>query len=465
MGLRLCGMPMRALVGGSILILILSLGWSVSKTQEDLTAPVRADAMGYFSYLPAVFVEGDLSFEFMINDGAQHTGGVNTFEANYNPQQAKTLGFNVNEDTGRYFNKYPVGVAVLLVPFYLLGHLVNLILGLGQGGFGPVYQYAAFAGGFVYGLAGLYLLQLTLQRQLKFPPSIVILTLVTLVFGTNLLNYLTFENIYSHVYSFFLLSLLIYLTPRLKWARLRWGSALPLAIVMSLIVMVRQYNLMFALVPLFYLLSQIDRKSWQNEVKKVLKWPNLMVLIGSLVMAVLVFLPQILYWYYASGSLVAYSYTGEGFSLDDPRFFDSLFSLTRGLFFWSPVLLFGFGGMLLLRGENRHWKWSFLTIFALTWLIVSTWSSWTFGWGHGHRVFVDMLPLFAISLASFFGWVLTKSIAVKRTIVLLCLLLVCLSFFQTLQYWRRIIPPDLKTWEDYQKIFLRLDDELIEYWK
>lgn len=448
-------------LGLGVIAVVVSLFHSATVESDYLAAPVRADAVGYFAYLPAVIVEQDLSFNFMIKPKAADTGGKNTFKAKYNPEQAKTLGFNVDENTGKYFNKYPVGVAVLLTPFYLLSHFLNILFDLKNGGFGPIYQYAAFAGGIVYGLAGLYFLQLTLSNRFKFTPKVVVSTLLVILFGTNLLSYATFENIYSHVYSFFLVSVLCYFTTKLNIKKLTWKSLLPVGLSLAMLFIVRQYNLMFALIPSFYLASQlpgISLKAWFTK-------RNIIVLASCIALSSLVLIPQLAYWHYASGNWVAYSYTGEGFSLDNPKFFESLFSVTRGLFFWSPLLILGFWGALRLAGENRPWKWSFLTIFALTWLIVSTWSSWTFGWGHGHRIFVDMLPLFAIGLAQFFSWLATKNIKIQKFTALVVGLLVFLSFFQTLQYWQRIIPPDIKSWEDYKHIFLSLDVELIEYWK
>src|SRR4030042_4402475 len=93
--------------------------------EEQHKAPIREDAVGYYAYLPAVFIYRDLSFKYMIDDSVPNSGGINTFERNLNPEEAKTLGFNLLPNSS-YLDKYPVGVSFLLIPFYILGHVSSI---------------------------------------------------------------------------------------------------------------------------------------------------------------------------------------------------------------------------------------------------------------------------------------------------------------------------------------------------
>jgi len=177
----------------------------------------------------------------------------------------------------------------------------------------------------------------------------------------------------------------------------------------------------------------------------------------------------LLYWKYSTGSWFLYSYKGEGFSLQNTHFIESLFSITRGLFIWSPILIFGVIGVFLLKGELKKYRLAILVSLILQWVIVSTWSSWTFGWGFGHRIFVDSLPLFSLGIANFIDYLFNIKLKQKRIIVYTSIIiftgLAFLSIFQTTQYWVKILPPDTKDIEDYKKIFLQIDPKLINYWR
>ncbi len=74
--------------------------------------------------------------------------------------------------------------------------------GASADGFSAPYQIAVATAGLVYLVLGLGVLYRLLSRT--FRPSVVMLTLVVLTFGTDLFHYGTYDNTFSHVYSFFL---------------------------------------------------------------------------------------------------------------------------------------------------------------------------------------------------------------------------------------------------------------------
>jgi hypothetical protein len=415
---------------------------------KSIKAPVRADAIGYFSYLPAIFTKKDLSFKYMIDPSFENTVGVNQYEIRFPPEQAKGLGFNFIEQTGNYLNKYPTGVAVLLTPFFLIGHIFTIIFNFGQSGYSYFYQLFSFAGGFVYFSLGIYFLGRFLKNFFK--EHTVFITIIAIIFATPLLNYATFENLYSHVYSFFLISLLLHLTH--KWINNpNYKKSILLGINLGLILLVRQTNIIYFCISLFYLISNF------KIVKK-----NLRYILALTISTFIICIPQLLYWKFAFGNFISYTYVGEGFSLNNAHILESLFSFERGLFVWSPVLLIALIGLFLIKDDLKKFKVGILFTLILLWGIVSTWSSWTFGWGFGHRIFVDALPLFAIGLCVVLERLKKKYL--KILVTCLIIIFALLSSFQTLQYWLRILPPTNTTFEDYKKTFLNLDPQLVNYW-
>ena len=56
--------------------------------------------------------------------------------------------------------------------------------------------------------------------------------------------------------------------------------------------------------------------------------------------------PQLLIYYQATGRVIVSSYGSLGFHWTEPRVFSVLSGVTKGLFFWSPLLLLAVPGWL-----------------------------------------------------------------------------------------------------------------------
>jgi len=376
--------------------------------------------------------------------------GVNSFERILNPEEAQRMGYNQVLE-GIYFNKYPIGVAVLLLPFFLLGHIFTLIFREETNGWSFFYQYMVSYGGIVYFLAGISILKRLLLRH--FSSIVTLITLIITIFGTNLFNYATYENAFSHIYSFLFITLLLFITPMwLKKFDLK--KTIIMGIVCGFILLIRQMNVIFLLIPLLYGLRSLQDIGSRIITFWKVKW-KVMLILGVIV---LLFLPQIAYWKYASGSWITFSYVGESFTFTKPLILKVLFSTQKGLFFWSPLLLFASFGLFLLKGSVRKYIITAVFIITLQIYLVSCWSNWQFGWSYGHRVFVDSMPFFALGFAGFYSGTKNKK---YFSIVVYALsgMLLFLSLFQMVQYWLKIIPPINTTFDEYRNIFLLLDSD------
>ena len=95
-----------------------------------------------------------------------------------------------------------------------------------------------------YMLGGLGILFKILIRH--FSSKVVAFTLLSLFLGTNLLAYASVEPSYSHIYSFFLICLLLVAVPR-WYADPSRGNTLFLGAVAGLILLVRNPNAVFLL--------------------------------------------------------------------------------------------------------------------------------------------------------------------------------------------------------------------------
>ncbi len=357
-------------------------------------------------------------------------------------------GFIRYPATGRYLDKYSIGTAVLMFPFFLLGHLVSPLLGFTADGFSVGYQFAIALSSLFYMMAGLFILFKILIRY--FPPRVVLFTLLSLFLGTNLLAYASLELSLSHAYSFFLICLLLYATPRWYNDPSRINTFF-LGFVAGLIPLVRNPNLVFLLfIPLFGITNRDAAKEqvhflWQARKKVFL----------LLVLSALVFSPQTIIWKLATNQFLLKSYIYEKVNFFSPSPIKVLFSLHHGLLIWSPILIFAVAGFWAMKGPWRPYRRPIVVCLLLHLYIVASWHLWYYGISFGHRAFVDTLGLLALPLACFFGGLQNR--IVKRAVLGVSIFFIALTFYWFFQYSQGVLPGEMRpymTWPVYKKILV-----------
>src|SRR5262249_30874529 len=133
----------------------------------------------------------------------------------------------------------------------------------------------------------------------------------------------------------------------------------------------------------------------------------------------------------------------------------SRFSVQKGLFFWSPVLLLAVAGFVV--GEPpiaRRLRLPAAIVFATQTYLIASWVNWQLGASFGQRGFTDTLPLAAVYIAAFLESVARRPGAVAPAAVVTTML-VALSCAQMVQYWLGILPFADTTWDEYRQLFLR----------
>ena len=408
--------------------------------------PIYGDGIGYYSYLPSYLIYHDPTMESIfqpLGGYDYHCGGV----------------FVRYPTTGRYLVKYPVGTAVLMLPFFLLGHLVAPLLGSTPDGFSLVYQFTIVLATVFYMLVGLVLLFKILIEY--FSPKVVMATILSLFLGTNFLALATTAVSLSHIYSFFLICLLLYLVPR-WYADPSLSNTLFLGALAGMIVLVRNPNALFLLfLPLYGILNRDTLRErihflWQEKNK----------VFFLLALAILVFSPQALILWITTNQLLFNSYTFDvGFYFFSPQIFNVLFSPYHGLFIWSPILIFSVLGLWRMEGPLKLYRLPIIVCLLLHLYLVSSWSNWWYGWSFGHRAFVDAFGLFALPLAAFFGSLRRK--IVKRGVIIINTLFIAITLYSYIQFFQGVLPGEMSlpmTWQQY-KTFLIKTDGMVELWQ
>jgi hypothetical protein len=338
----------------------------------------------------------------------------------------------------------------LALPFFLIAHALTLWSILPPDGFSRYYQIGASLAGLAYGTAGLAVLLGFLRRHVT--PSVAVLTIVLITFGTNLFHYMTLDATYSHAFAFFLVAALVDASDR-WWLAPSRRHTVWLGTVSGLLLLTRHSHALLLIVPALWGLGAARPPIAQMHAI----WDRrLSVLVAGLV-AGLIMLPQLAIYHEVTGHWFISPYTliPGGQTLHVPRVWDVWFSTQKGLFFWSPLLLVAMAGVWLRHPLVHATRWSVLTPFVLLSLLIGSWHDWQFGGSYGHRGFTDILPLLAIPIASMIALVSRAPAPVRVAVSVTAALVVSLSVFQMWQYWVGIIPFNDTTWQLYREVFLR----------
>jgi hypothetical protein len=397
--------------------------------------PIRSDGFSYYVYLPSWFLYGDTTLSSVARDCCGGAFPENTGVVRW-------------PGTRRWVNVHPIGVAVMQAPLFPLAHALTKWTNLSPDGFSLYYQHADGLAGLAMVIAGLAFVRALLRRH--FSDRVVAWTLIALLLGTNLYHYATFDSSYSHPYSFLLVAALMSSIAR-WYERPSAGTSLLLGIAGGLMVLVRHPNAL--LLNLFWMYGLVLMRP---TALLHLYSQRRADLVRTAAVALAVVAPQLALYYQSTGRLIVSSYGGLGFNWTSPRIVDVLFSVTKGLFFWSPLLALAVAGLVRLAGSTgplRAFAAPALLLFAVHLYVIASWWDWQLGGSYGSRGFVDVLPLFAPGLASFFEWATRSRIRLSFATAIV-LVFIALSVFQMLQYWHGLIPFNDITWDQYRAAFL-----------
>lgn len=413
--------------------------WAPYWDTHNVIAVLTWDAMGYYLYLPAKFIYHDLSHVSFAADIMREYAPSSSFY-----QAAQVPG----APEGQLVMKYTAGLALLWVPFFWLGHWVAGWLHYPQDGFSAPYQVAIGLGGMLYALLGMGLLRHFLLRY--FSDVVVTLVLVTLVLGSNYLQYSVYDSAMAHHYLFTGYALLLLLTARWHERPTR-RDAFGIGLALGLLVLIRPSEMIAAVLPLLWGVGSLaDARAKLALVHQ--HWPHVLLLALGGFLGVL---PQLVYWHYATGHWIFYSYGDQHFSFLKPHTWQVLFSFRKGWLVYSPLLVLVLAGFGPLWRRHRALAVPALVFFVLNLWVVSAWDIWWYGGSFGQRAMVQSYAVLALPWAAGITWLLTpgRRWAVRAAIVTVTVLLVDLNLFQHWQYQVSIINPEDMNRRYYWAVF------------
>lgn len=398
------------------------------------------DSDGYYLYLPATFIHGDLfGLEFL------EEVPPNDFKGGYRFGQ----GASWYAPTGKYVDKYTMGTAVFELPFFLVAHGWCVLSGTDVAdGYSPPYHLAMALASAFWAFMGLLVLARFLRRCVS--DGVVAITLIAMGLGTNLFFYSSYAPGMSHPHLFFLCALVVERTD--AWfAGPSMGRALAIGLCIGLATLTRPTAALFALIPLCWAIPSGGWVKWTKHGGQVL---------AAMVLGALCVLPQMVYWKIATGSFIHWSYGDEGFDFLHPHILDGLFSFRKGWFIYTPLALLAMAGIpFLLRRGGRNYA-VMLACFFIPFLYVTfSWRMWWYGGSFGSRVMIDTLPLLAWPLAELVQWMSGAGRKWRNAFLGVMFVFLALNLFQQWQYQRGIIHYEAMDLDRWVEVFGRTTTE------
>lgn len=415
-----------------LFVVVLGLGFkfkTLSKEKNydvDKYNIITSDGIGYYSYLPSTFIKK----ENQVSDNHDHY-----MNFDYTPNNKQ--------------NKYFVGSAILMAPFFGIAHaytLVNYKINpqskFPPNGYSFPYHLSIGIAGVFYLLLGLFYFKKT-AINLGVKKEIVFFLIILFALGTQLMELASYESSFSHIYGFVIISFILY-----KWnlftQKPNLSSFLSIILSISLLLLVRPTDILIVIsFPLFWVI---------NNSSKTFEWlkKQRLAYVYTIAIGVAVLFIQLTYWKIQSGSFIIWTYTDEGFDFSNPELFNVLFSYRKGLFVYTPLLIITFIYAILAPINKWVKFWLFLFFICNTY-VISSWWCWWYGGSLGMRPWMDFLPIVMIVLAISLN---KLNLKLRILFYVLAVFSIPLNIVQTYQYASGIMHWDSMNKEKYWQIFM-----------
>ncbi|MDQ5951473.1 MAG: hypothetical protein QG639_754, partial [Patescibacteria group bacterium] len=291
---------------------------------------VYGDGIGYYAHLRSWVIDGDWDYT---NEYKHNYSQVNNNSVK--PTSSDDVQIVATLPDGRAENHYSPGVAILLLPYFFLAHVLSIVVAMfntpvSLHGYSDVYQIITGLGAVIYVVAGLWLLEQVLCRYSK-DGLMSRIAVISIFFATQLLYYGAYDVINSHFASFFLVSLFLYLGYKRKISD---KKIFLLGIIGGLLTVNRLQDGILA-----FLWFLLECKNNFKSDKLIIYIRTSLIYLSGYLMALL---PLLYHWSLTFDGVFKHTYIRNlerdvnVYSID---FLGSLFHPNTGLFSVSPLLL------------------------------------------------------------------------------------------------------------------------------
>ncbi len=305
------------------------------------------------------------------------------------------LKSDIVPETGMVYNPFAIGTALLWMPFFILAHLVSLLLrgsGLNISVNGVSYLYESFVltGTIIYGSIGFYLSYKVARRLFEVQPSL-IATLATWL-ATQGIYYMIAEPSMSHALTIFTnaLFLFVWYPPRPDRNRFQWAV---LGLTVAITTLTRWQEGIIILVPVVELLWWV----WKKNMSIKSAAQSFLLFFTTFLIGIS---PQLIMWNSIYGSPLLIPQGNDFMLWMSPKPIQTLISTRHGLFTWHPLFLISLFGLIPLWKKDRSLTILIGYLFLSQLYINSAASHWWADDAFGGRRFTGIIPYIIISLAA-----------------------------------------------------------------
>jgi tetratricopeptide (TPR) repeat protein len=345
------------------------------------------DDTGYYIYLRSAFFDGDLDF---INEN----------------KYAHTENFN---STGYVFNNWQIGQSVLFFPFFLIGHLIAILLNsLGYSfsidGYSTPYYMATAIAAQTYTFIGLLLLYKILTKY--FSQASALITTIGIWLGTPLIYYSFIRQRMAHGTEF--LFSIIFITVWLKFrdSRNKYDHAL-VGLFFGLLCSIRMINILYLSI---YIIDQVVIWFKNNQKDNNLK-QHLIRIVFFFIFSALALTPQFLVWNQLDGALLDYinkaisvlggqSSSSNSLTLLGEKVFQFFFGSKWSLALTTPIFFLGIIGLFLMPNSAKDLLPGFIVFLLLNFLLALTALD---SQSYGNRYLLPSIGILAFGVAGAIG--------------------------------------------------------------
>ncbi|HVB34260.1 MAG TPA: glycosyltransferase family 39 protein [Patescibacteria group bacterium] len=360
---------------------------------------VRGDGVGYYAYIQALLIHGNLNLRdewlhgnpsFLLN----RTGA----DGRLDPAQ-----FTAN---GHIADHFAVGPAMLWAPFLIPVHVA--VLGLDHlgwhipaDGHSRPYRVAMALGTAFYGFLALWIAFLLAREY--FGEQVALVATLGIWLGSSLIVYMYFNPSWAHAQAAFVVALFLWYWHRTRNERkpLQW---IWLGLAGGLMLDVYYPNFVLLLLPLADALGSWRRLFFDAQARRT-KWGRMAIshmLFAAAVVAA--FLPTLVTRAVLYGSPFRTGYN-EWWNWTAPFRWKVLFSSDHGLLSWTPILALAVVGLFVFWRRERRLGGLFLLVLLAFYYLISCYQYWNGLSSFGNRFFISLTVLFVLGLAALLdGW-------------------------------------------------------------
>lgn len=383
-----------------------------SVTQID-----EGDDTGYYVYLRSAFFDGDLDF---INEN----------------KYAHIEHFN---PTGYVFNNWQIGQSVLFFPFFLVGHLIAILLNnfgysFSIDGYTTPYYMATAIAAQTYIFIGLLLLYKVLTKY--FSQTSALIATIGIWAGTPLIYYSFIRQRMAHGTEFLFSITFISVWLKFRGSRNKYDHAL-VGLFFGLLCSIRMINFLYLSI---YIIDQAVIWFKNDQRGRYLKQHLTEIIFFSL-FAALALTPQFLVWNQLNGSLLEYinrvmdviggqSNSSSSLNSLGDKFFQLFFGFKWSLALTTPIFFLGIIGLILVPKPAKELLPGFIVFLLSNFLLaVSVLESDSYG----NRTLLPSIGILAFGIAGAIDRLKDFKMAFKGGIALIILFII-LQYIIMIQY-------------------------------